>query len=174
LYKLVNYNDFWNLKKQILNNVEFYNNAINECRDLRIILYWDVRCSNRGKLNLCKFHWLFDAASKQNIMHNFARERMNENILMSMFSRDSPFLLLTINRNNIILDTLRQLQQKDQFDLKKPLKVKFIGEQGVDEGGVKKEYFQILIRELFDTKFGMFTFDKENKVKYKKKIFLPF
>ena len=28
-------------------------------------------------------------------------------------------------------------------DLKKPLRVSFEGEEGVDEGGVQKEYFQV-------------------------------
>lgn len=28
-------------------------------------------------------------------------------------------------------------------DLKKPLRVQFVGEEGVDEGGVQKEYFQV-------------------------------
>lgn len=28
-------------------------------------------------------------------------------------------------------------------DLKKPLRVQFVGEEGVDEGGVRKEYFQV-------------------------------
>ena len=30
-------------------------------------------------------------------------------------------------------------------DLKKPLRVTFVGEEGVDEGGVQKEYFQVCI-----------------------------
>lgn len=28
-------------------------------------------------------------------------------------------------------------------NLKKPLRVTFVGEEGVDEGGVRKEYFQV-------------------------------
>lgn len=28
-------------------------------------------------------------------------------------------------------------------DLKKPLRVQFVGEEGVDEGGVQKKYFQV-------------------------------
>lgn len=32
--------------------------------------------------------------------------------------------------------------------LKKALKVKFAGEEGVDEGGVKKEFFQLLVQEV--------------------------
>ena len=58
----------------------------------------------------------------------------------------------------------------------------FVGEEGIDEGGVKKEYFQLLtnvtatlglantrnaraclshatVQELFDPQYGMFTYD---------------
>eukprot|EP00798_Chlamydomonas_sp_ICE-L_P005400 gene5400-5623_t len=34
---------------------------------------------------------------------------------------------------------------KDSGSLRKPLKVKFVGEEGVDEGGVQKEFFQLLV-----------------------------
>jgi hypothetical protein len=30
--------------------------------------------------------------------------------------------------------------------------VQFIGEEGVDEGGVQKEFFQLVVREVFDPK----------------------
>ena len=48
--------------------------------------------------------------------------------------------MLEVSRENIIDDTLNQLVYNEQ-DLKKPLKVHFIGEEGVDEGGVQKEFF---------------------------------
>ena len=35
------------------------------------------------------------------------------------------------------------------------LQVKFLGEEGVDEGGVQKEFFQLLVRELFCPDYGM-------------------
>ncbi|CAN0401986.1 unnamed protein product, partial [Ectocarpus sp. 13 AM-2016] len=41
-------------------------------------------------------------------------------------------------------------------DLRKRLKVVFRGEDGVDEGGVAKEFFQLLTVQLFDQSFGMF------------------
>ena len=34
------------------------------------------------------------------------------------------------------------------------LQVIFEGEAGVDEGGVTKEFFQLLIRELFNVSYG--------------------
>ena len=37
-------------------------------------------------------------------------------------------------------------------DLKKPLKIKYIGggEQGLDMGGLQKEFFQLGVEKLFD------------------------
>jgi len=39
-------------------------------------------------------------------------------------------------------------------DLRKQLKVKFHGEEGIDEGGVQKEFFQLIIEELFNPEIG--------------------
>jgi hypothetical protein len=35
-------------------------------------------------------------------------------------------------------------------NLRKPLRVIFEGEPGIDAGGVQKEFFQLLVRDLFD------------------------
>lgn len=45
----------------------------------------------------------------------------------------------------------------DGFDpLKLPLNIVFDNEAGIDMGGVSKEYFKLLIEELFDPNLGMF------------------
>ncbi len=41
-------------------------------------------------------------------------------------------------------------------DLKKQLYVEFEGEQGIDEGGVSKEFFQLVIEELFNPDIGLY------------------
>lgn len=41
-------------------------------------------------------------------------------------------------------------------DLKKQLVVEFVGEQGIDEGGVSKEFFQLIVEEIFNPDYGMF------------------
>ncbi|CAI7875830.1 unnamed protein product, partial [Closterium sp. NIES-54] len=53
--------------------------------------------------------------------------------------------------------------QQHTGDLKKPLKVKFVGEEGVDEGGVQKEFFQLIMRDIVDAKFGMFTYNETTR-----------
>jgi hypothetical protein len=42
------------------------------------------------------------------------------------------------------------------LELKKPLKVVFKGEPAVDEGGVQREFFQLIVDELFDLAKGFF------------------
>lgn len=51
----------------------------------------------------------------------------------------------------IIQDTLDQILEAAHAPwlFKKPLKVVFEGEAGVDEGGVRKEFFQLVIRDIF-------------------------
>jgi ubiquitin-protein ligase E3 A len=40
------------------------------------------------------------------------------------------------------------------------MRVIFEGEPGIDEGGVRKEYFQLIMQELFDLKFWMFKYNE--------------
>merc|ERR1719487_330251 len=68
----------------------------------------------------------------------------------------NPFLVLTVHRDQVIADALRQLASFPSSQFRKPLKVIFDGEQGVDEGGVQKEFFQLLMEELYNEDFGMF------------------
>jgi len=55
------------------------------------------------------------------------------------------------------LDNAVQINQMMRsVDLRKPLKVVFLGEEGVDEGGVRKEFFQLLVEQIFSADYGMF------------------
>ena len=48
------------------------------------------------------------------------------------------------------------MARQRQRDLFKPLRVHFLGEDGVDGGGVQKEFFQLLFEEVFTATYGMF------------------
>lgn len=52
---------------------------------------------------------------------------------------------------------LEMVAMERALDLKKQLVVEFEGEQGVDEGGVSKEFFQLIVEEIFNPDYGMFT-----------------
>ncbi|KAJ3160885.1 hypothetical protein HDU86_008247 [Geranomyces michiganensis] len=78
--------------------------------------------------------------------------------------RSNPFLVLEIRRDRLVADVLDQLRLK-RADLKKPLKVRFIGggEEGMDQGGVQKEFFQVIVNMLLDPSYGMFVYDEDTR-----------
>lgn len=49
--------------------------------------------------------------------------------------------------------SLWQLARK-RCDLKKKLRVTFVGEAGLDMGGLTKEWFLLLVRQIFHTDYG--------------------
>jgi hypothetical protein len=56
---------------------------------------------------------------------------------------------LVIKRNSLIQDARDQILNKPCHQLSKQLRITFVGEEGVDEGGLKKEFFQLCFNELF-------------------------
>ena len=63
------------------------------------------------------------------------------------------FLDIRIRRERVLEDALNQIVGRPH-ELKKPLRVTFVSqgvdEEGLDQGGVKKEFFQLLTREIFN------------------------
>ncbi|KAH0787258.1 ubiquitin ligase [Histomonas meleagridis] len=66
-------------------------------------------------------------------------------------------LHLEVQRNNLIEDTLKQISNFSSEQLLLRLVVEFKGEQGVDVGGVSREFFYLLCNNLFSADYGMFT-----------------
>lgn len=44
------------------------------------------------------------------------------------------------------------------------LQVIFVGEDAVDAGGVRKEFFLLIMKELLDPKYGMFRYYDESRL----------
>ena len=100
-------------------------------------------------------------AAHRSQMEAFATLGMVETM---MLQNSIPFLNLYVSRENLVHDTLAQLHNvpfKEHF--KKPLKVEFLGEQAEDAGGVRKEFFLLLLKELLDPKYGMFKSYEETR-----------
>eukprot|EP00826_Nyctotherus_ovalis_P036151 TRINITY_DN3187_c0_g7_i2.p2 TRINITY_DN3187_c0_g7~~TRINITY_DN3187_c0_g7_i2.p2 ORF type:complete len:352 (-),score=92.51 TRINITY_DN3187_c0_g7_i2:1273-2328(-) len=71
-----------------------------------------------------------------------------------------PYCVIAVRRENLIEDTLDTLSEP-RMNFRKELKVKFVGEEGVDSGGVKKEFFQLIVRQIFDPAYSMFNYNEE-------------
>lgn len=71
--------------------------------------------------------------------------------------------ILRIRRNHLVEDALDEIARQKPRDVFKPLRVHFIGEDGIDAGGVKKEFFQLLVTELLCPDYGMLIFQSETR-----------
>ena len=71
--------------------------------------------------------------------------------------------IVRIRRCHLLEDALNEISRQRPRDLFKPLRVHFIGEDGVDAGGVKKEFFQLLMVELLSPDYGMLVFQEETR-----------
>ena len=114
------------------------------------------------RFSLIKYPALLDAAAKcsvlqlQGIVDNNGAHR--QALIASLFSRTSMrdyFLCLNVRRNDIVNSTLLEIQ-RNLARIHCPLRVTFVGEDGIDEGGVRKEFFQLLCKELLSLDYGMF------------------
>lgn len=77
-----------------------------------------------------------------------------------------PYLKLKIRRDFLIDDALAELEMvamSNPKDLKKQLFIEFDQEQGIDEGGVSKEFFQLIVEEIFNPDYGMFITNEETR-----------
>ena len=48
--------------------------------------------------------------------------------------------------------------------LKLPLKVEIKNEPGIDVGGVRKEYFSLVVKELFNPLLGLFKYNEDQQL----------
>ncbi|XP_033108353.1 probable E3 ubiquitin-protein ligase HERC4 isoform X2 [Anneissia japonica] len=95
-------------------------------------------------------------------LENVHRQNFQSMLQPSFIDPVNPCLVLYIRRDAILHTTLDQLSKQGTTDLKKPLRVVFMGEEAMDVGGVKKEFFLLIFKEILDPKFGMFKFYSNN------------
>lgn len=127
-------------------------------------------------VNLCAYPFILNAQAKTTMLQTDAELQMQmavsganlHNVFMLLTLEPhlarNPYLVLHVRRDHLVSDTLRELTMYSDVDLKKPLKVIFDGEEAVDAGGVTKEFFLLLLKELLDPVYGMFTHYKESNL----------
>ncbi|CAF1329352.1 unnamed protein product [Rotaria sordida] len=80
--------------------------------------------------------------------------------------RLNPFFKIHVRRNHLIEDALISLEYQGiehPDELKKQFFVEFEGEQGHDEGGLSKEFFQLITEQIFSPEYGMFMTNEETR-----------
>ncbi|TMW64992.1 hypothetical protein Poli38472_009159 [Pythium oligandrum] len=71
-------------------------------------------------------------------------------------SWDEGRIKLSVHRENILVESMEQLLGIQHEHLHYPLRIEFIGEVGIDAGGLQREWFSILFEKLLDDSLGLF------------------
>ncbi|KAI8349558.1 hypothetical protein B0O80DRAFT_501281 [Mortierella sp. GBAus27b] len=76
-------------------------------------------------------------------------------------------LQMNIRRDMVFMDSFSHWQARTGDDIKySKLNVRFHGEEGVDGGGVTREWFQVLARQMFNPDYAMFKTSAADKLTY--------
>jgi len=67
-----------------------------------------------------------------------------------------PTLRLKVRRNNVFLDSYNVIRNLRTEELRRKLVIEFINEPGVDQGGLIREFYSLLSREIFNPGYCLF------------------
>ncbi|GBG33641.1 Ubiquitin-protein ligase, putative [Hondaea fermentalgiana] len=128
----------------------------------RILYRWQDHISHpksksrTAPFSILQYPFLISVDTKSEILRLEGSHVMMERYQGARRRGQQATLVLSVRRNRVFMDTIRALAATDPVDMKMPLQVKFEGEEGVDAGGVKKEFFELLSTTLFDPHMGVF------------------
>lgn len=174
---------------------EFYNKSVSQQADLAYEYFAWHRMQEQHKgskgqprqrelVSLCQLPFVLTPEAKAKIMQGEAllqkQHQMQALTIQALFQGIPPAMLqyldVRIRRTHVLQDALNQLMHRPD-ELKKPLRVTFISagveEEGQDEGGVTKEFFQLLVRQIFNEEFGMFKYLEQTRTFWFSHLCLP-
>ena len=169
------------------------NDAVNNVLDLKQLMdQWanrtkvqvrnGVKITHANQFNPCSYHWLFTPHTKTIMLQRYNKmdhKFTSDFFLMRAFwdpemrkkkLAGADKFVLEVSRGNILDDSLQKIVNLSKVaghdPLKMPISLRFEGEPGIDEGGVRKEYFSLVVKELLSPNYGMFKFNEDVQLYY--------
>ena len=146
----------------LLATSDFYNSLV-DCLDFKED--FDMWESKTSKFAFCQYPFFLSIWAKIQILEHDAKRQMKgkarEAFFDSILTHKAyvQHLVLRIRRDCLVDDSLKQVSEvvgSGSEDIKKALRIEFYGEEGVDAGGLRKEWFLLLVREVFNPDHGTF------------------
>ncbi|XP_042816676.1 probable E3 ubiquitin-protein ligase HECTD2 isoform X6 [Panthera tigris] len=135
---------------------DFYNSTLDHIDLMEEYHTWQS-FGNSHRFSFCQYPFVISIAAKKIIIQRDSEQQMisiaRQSLVDKVSRRQRPdmnmlFLNMKVRRTHLVSDSLDELTRK-RADLKKKLKVTFVGEAGLDMGGLTKEWFLLLIRQIF-------------------------
>ncbi|KAL4928560.1 uncharacterized protein BDV17DRAFT_92925 [Aspergillus undulatus] len=131
--------------------------------------------SKTTKFSFCQYPFFLSIGAKIQVLEHDARRQMEvkarEAFFSSILNRKavSQYFMLRVRRDCLVEDSLQRVSEvlsSSPEEMKKGLRIGFVGEEGVDAGGLRKEWFLLLVREVFDPHHGLFLYDEDSQYCY--------
>ncbi|KAI0401179.1 hypothetical protein F4802DRAFT_439637 [Xylaria palmicola] len=151
---------------------DFYNTLVDTIDFKSDFELWESR---RGKFTFCQYPFFLSIWAKIQILEFDAKRQMagkaREAFFDSILTHKSytQHLVFSVRRECLVDDSLQQVSEvvgSGSEDIKKALRIEFLGEEGVDGGGLRKEWFLLLVREVFNPDHGLFVYDEDSQYCY--------
>lgn len=81
---------------------------------------------------------------------------------LQLLQPQSGHCRLEVSRNEIFEESYRLIMKMRPKDMRKRLMVKFKGEEGLDYGGVAREWLHLLSREMLNPQYGLFQYSRDD------------
>ena len=89
--------------------------------------------------------------------------QLKEEIKKKKISWENGFCQIDINRKNYVVESMKQIKK---VDLYKELKINFVGEVSYDAGGILREWFTVLFKNLEGEKLNLFIVSDSQEFSY--------
>jgi E3 ubiquitin-protein ligase HECTD2 len=145
---------------QIIPTSNFYNTLLDYSDLIADYEAWEAR---RGKFAFCQYPFFLSIWAKIQIMEHDARRQMEIKAREAFFDSIlthktvNQYLVLKIRRDCLVEDSLKGVSEvvgSGSEEIKKGLRIEFRGEEGIDAGGIRKEWFLLLVRDVFNPDHG--------------------
>lgn len=70
---------------------------------------------------------------------------------------------IAVRRQALLLDSVDAVMSLGRDDLRKRWRIEFLGESGIDAGGVSREWFELVTEQIFDPAFGLWVSSTNNQ-----------
>jgi hypothetical protein len=77
-------------------------------------------------------------------------------------ARNHGSLRVSVRRSHVFEESFQALRYKTADEMRRRLSVSFHGEEGMDAGGVTREWYGVLAREIFNPNYALFTSSGDN------------
>lgn len=118
----------------------------------------EIQLNKSNYKSLLKYPFILPIRLKSEYLKSENTDKMKSKLQDAFFrtlfeGEISPYFFITVNRNTLYREMFKIFLKEEENNLLKEIKISFKGEEGVDSGGITKEFFQLISNYLIEDNY---------------------